>query len=73
MTSTLPLAAEFTACFDAQVNGKLRATVDLPKDTTKDDAVAAAQALPTVSKHLEGKAIKKIIFVPAKILNLVVK
>jgi len=35
--------------------------------------VAAAQALPTVVKYLEGKDIKKIIFVPSKILNLVVK
>ncbi len=55
------------------MNGKLRATLELPKDVSKDDAVAAAQALPTVVKYLEGKDIKKIIFVPSKILNLVVK
>lgn len=51
----------------------MRATLELPKDVLKDDAVAAAQALPAVAKYLEGKAVKKIIFVPSKILNLVVK
>lgn len=56
-----------------QVNGKLRATLELPKDVSKDDAVAAAQALPVMAKYLDGKAVKKIVFVPAKILNLVVK
>lgn len=56
-----------------QVNGKLRATVELRKDVSKDDAVAAAQALPAVAKYLDGKAVKKIIYVPSKILNLVVK
>ena len=55
------------------MNGKLRATLELPKGVSKDDAVAAAQALPVMTKYLEGKAVKKIIFVPAKILNLVVK
>ena len=56
-----------------QVNGKLRATLELPKDVSKDDAAAAAQALPTMAKYLEGKVVKKIVFVPSKILNLVVK
>ena len=70
MTRTSSLV--FTLLF-LQVNGKLRATLELPKDVSKDDAVAAAQALPTVHKYLEGKSVKKIIFVPSKILNLVVK
>lgn len=56
-----------------QVNGKLRATLELPKGVSKDDAVAAAQALPTLAKYLEGKVVRKIVFVPGKILNLVVK
>lgn len=56
-----------------QVNGKLRATLELPKDISKNDAVAAAQALPQMAKYLEGKSVRKIIFVPSKILNLVVK
>ena len=57
----------------AQVNGKLRATLELPKNVFKDDAVAAAQVLPAVAKYLDGKAVQKIIYVPSKILNLVVK
>ncbi len=55
------------------MNGKLRATLELPKDISKNDAVAAAQALPQMAKYLEGKSVRKIIFVPSKILNLVVK
>ena len=56
-----------------QVNGKLRTTLELPKDVTKEDAVAAAQKQPSVAKFLDGKQVVKIIFVPCKILNLVVK
>lgn len=56
-----------------QVNGKLRATLELRKDASKDDAIAAAQGLPAMAKYLDGKDVKKIIYVPSKILNLVVK
>ena len=56
-----------------QVNGKLRATLELRKAASKEDAVAAAQGLPAMAKYLDGKDVKKIIYVPSKILNLVVK
>ena len=56
-----------------QVNGKLRTTLELPKDVTKEAAVAAAQKQPSVAKFLDGKQVVKIIFVPCKILNLVVQ
>lgn len=56
-----------------QVNGKLRATLELPKEVTKDAAVAAASKQPSVGKFLEGKNVIKVIFVPGKILNLVVR
>ena len=62
-----------TACVCAQVNGRLRATLELPKDVDKDAAVAAAKEQPSVAKFLEGKNVVKVIFVPSKILNLVVK
>ena len=53
------------------MNGKLRATLEVSKDVSKKDAVATAQALPAVAKHLEGKAVKKILFVQCKMLNRV--
>ena len=55
-----------------QVNGKMRGKVLMAMDASKDDAIAAAKSDNNVSGHLEGKEIKKIIYVPGKILNIVV-
>jgi leucyl-tRNA synthetase len=55
----------------AQVNGKLRAKLELPSDCSKDDMEAAALADEHVQKHIEGLAIRKIIVVPGKLLNIV--
>ncbi|MDO8599598.1 MAG: class I tRNA ligase family protein, partial [bacterium] len=55
-----------------QVNGKVRATIRVPKDITEADAKARALAEPKVAKLLEGKQPKKIIFVPGRLLNVVV-
>ncbi len=66
------LAAEDTVTMAVQVNGKLRGTVDLPRDTAEDAAKAAALALPAVLKALEGKAPRKTIVVPNRIVNVVV-
>lgn len=60
-----------TLTYGVQVNGKLRGTVELSKDVTKEDALAAARAEPNVSKYLTGD-IKKEIFVPGKIIGFVV-
>jgi leucyl-tRNA synthetase len=54
-----------------QINGKVRARITLPKDATEAQALAAAQALPTLAAHLEGKTLRKTIWVPGKILNLI--
>jgi leucyl-tRNA synthetase len=54
-----------------QINGKVRARITLPKDATEAQALAAAQQLPPVAAHLEGKPLRKIIWVPNKILNLI--
>jgi len=56
-----------------QVNGKHRGDALVPKSITKEEAVVQAQAHPKVATQLEGKAIKRIIFVPQKILNLVLE
>jgi leucyl-tRNA synthetase len=55
-----------------QVNGKLRGTVELPRNAAEDAAKAAALALPTVARALEGKAPRKTIVVPNRIVNVVV-
>ena len=56
-----------------QVNGKLRATIMLPRDMAKEDAIAAAKADEKVKPFVEGKTIIKEIAVPNKIVNIVVK
>ena len=54
-----------------QVNGKLRGTIDVAKGADKATCEAAALALPAVQKQLEGKAPRKVIVVPEKIVNIV--
>jgi leucyl-tRNA synthetase len=56
-----------------QVNGKHRGDQLVPVGTTQDTAVRLAADNPRVSPHLQGKAIKRVIFVPGKILNIVVE
>jgi len=40
---------------------------------SQDDAVAFAKANPKVASHIDGKTLKRIIYVPGKILNVVVE
>ena len=54
-----------------QVNGKLRATIELPRDCAKDKAEAAALAQESVQRALNGCQPKKVIIVPNKIVNVV--
>ena len=55
-----------------QVNGKLRARITLPRGTDEATAAAAAFADPSVKAHTDGKEIRKQIYVPGKLLNIVV-
>ncbi len=54
-----------------QVNGKVRGTVALPVDISKEEALAKGKE--AVADKLEGKQIVKEIYVPGRILNIVVK
>jgi leucyl-tRNA synthetase len=56
-----------------QVGGKLRGTVALPADSTQDAVVAAALRDAKVGKFTEGMEIVKVIHVPNKLVNLIVK
>ena len=56
-----------------QVNGKVRATVELPADCPKDEAIALAKADERIASLIEGKTVIKEICVPNKIVNIVVK
>ncbi|HIX36203.1 MAG TPA: leucine--tRNA ligase [Candidatus Limosilactobacillus merdigallinarum] len=56
-----------------QVNGKVRAKLQMPKDDDKDDVQKQALADEHVQKFVDGKDIKKVIVIPNKIVNIVVK
>jgi len=56
-----------------QVNGKKRATINLPVASEKPEIEAAAQKDENVKKFLDGKSIIKVIVVPGKLVNIVVK
>ena len=55
-----------------QVNGKLRATIDLPRDAAEDEAREAALASANVIAAMAGKPARKVIVVPNRIVNVVV-
>ncbi|AYV56345.1 leucine--tRNA ligase [Leptospira kmetyi] len=55
-----------------QVNGKLRDEFKAPKDVSQADAISMAKNLEKISGILEGKTIRKEIYVPGKLVNLVI-
>ena len=56
-----------------QVNGKLRGTITVAPDLAEADAKERAQAQENVAKHLDGKKIVKIIYIPGRLINFVIK
>ncbi|MGW8268702.1 MAG: class I tRNA ligase family protein, partial [Longimicrobiales bacterium] len=55
-----------------QVNGKLRATVDVSAGSGQEEVEALARAQENVSRHLEGSTVRRVIFVQDRLLNFVV-
>ena len=56
-----------------QVNGKVRGTVEVERGTSKEIVEKLALEIENVKKHIEGKTLVKVIVVPEKIVNIVVK
>jgi leucyl-tRNA synthetase len=55
-----------------QVNGKLRGRFELPKDQDEEKIVALARSNPLIAKHITGE-IAKVVFVPNRLLNFVLR
>jgi leucyl-tRNA synthetase len=53
-----------------QVNGRVRGRIRIAPDAPEDEARRAAEAEPNVMQHTAGKPIKKFLYVPGKIVNL---
>jgi leucyl-tRNA synthetase len=66
------LLKEETFVLVIQVNGKVRDQVEVPADITKEKALELALSLPKVKKFVEGKSIQNVVFVPQKLINIVV-
>eukprot|EP00977_Amphora_coffeiformis_P008134 scaffold1819_cov160-Amphora_coffeaeformis.AAC.4 len=67
------LCVDQTVNIGVQVNGKARGEISIAVDADQEVAVAAAREVDRVKAQLEGKDIKKIIYVPGRILNLIAK
>ncbi|MBI3696006.1 MAG: leucine--tRNA ligase [Acidobacteria bacterium] len=67
------LAAEDEAEVVVQVNGKLRGRLTVPKQTPKEELERRALADPKVRAHLDGKQVVKVVTVPDKLVNIVVR
>lgn len=64
---------EDTQTLSISFNGKTRFTLDFPADATKEAIQEAALTSEQAQKHLEGKQVVKVIVVPGRIVNIVVK
>jgi len=62
---------EDTQKYPVQFNGKVRFTLECPKDTPKEEVEKLVLAHEDTAKYLNGAAIKKIIVVPGRIVNIV--
>jgi leucyl-tRNA synthetase len=65
------LIVDSTVTVAIQVNGKLRATIELPRDAAQPVVEAAALAEDAVQRALAGKQPRKIVVVPNRIVNVV--
>jgi leucyl-tRNA synthetase len=55
-----------------QVNGRLRSRLLVPRGLSQEQVVDRALADPAVRRFLDGKAVRKVVYVPDRLLNLVV-
>lgn len=65
------LLNDSTVTIGVQVNGKIRTTITLASDAAQKDAESAALGDQNVQKAIDGKTVRKIIYVPGRILNVV--
>ncbi len=63
---------ENTHTYPVSVNGKVRTKIDLPLDLTQEQAQEEVLAHEVIQKWLEGKELRKFIFVKGRIINVVV-
>jgi leucyl-tRNA synthetase len=55
-----------------QVNGKVRAKITLPADLSEEQLKVRMLADAQVTRHLDGRAIKRVVIVPKRLVNIVI-
>ena len=65
--------ADSTVQIAVQVNGKIKARIDIPADISADDAIAQAKQNDAVVSAIGGGTVIKELYVPKKLVNIVVK
>jgi leucyl-tRNA synthetase len=65
-------AVENTVTVAVQVNGKVRGTIEVAAEADQERAEALARAEENVTRHLEGVTVRRVIYVPNRLLNFVV-
>ena len=65
------LAEDSVVTIAVQLCGKMRGTIEMPKDAAREDVEKAALSLENIKRQTEGREIKKVIVVPNKIVNIV--
>ena len=67
------LIVEDSVKYPVSFNGKMRFTVDLPKSASPAEVEAAVKALPDTARYVGDQTIVKVIVVPGRIVNIVLK
>jgi leucyl-tRNA synthetase len=62
-----------TVVVAVQVNGKLRDRVEAPADASRDQLESLARERPNVARHLDGHDVAKVVVVPGRLVNFVVR
>jgi leucyl-tRNA synthetase len=65
------IAADEVVTVAVQVMGKLRARVEMPAESSREEMERLALAHENVQRHIEGKQVRKVIVVPGKLVNIV--
>lgn len=54
-----------------QINGRTRGQIEVSPNASEEEAIAAAKQSPTIQRYLQDSAIKRVIYVPSRIINIV--
>lgn len=68
-----PLALiEHEVTLAVQINGKMRGTIEIERNASEDVALELVRQHPSLAKYVHDVAIRKVIYIPNKIMNIIV-